>query len=66
MENLFSLQGKTAWVTGAAYGIGFAIAEALADAGARIVYNYGYAETHSAVCGCTGKRESTRRAFSAT
>ena len=39
MENLFSLQGKTAWVTGAAYGIGFAIAEALADAGARIVYN---------------------------
>ena len=35
MENynqLFSLEGKTALVTGAAYGIGFAMAEALAGA----------------------------------
>ncbi len=37
--NVFSLEGKIAWVTGASYGIGFAIAEALADAGARIVFN---------------------------
>ena len=29
MKNLFSLEGKNAWVTGAAYGIGFAIAKAL-------------------------------------
>ncbi|MDO4338288.1 MAG: gluconate 5-dehydrogenase [Eubacteriales bacterium] len=39
MKNLFSLEGKVALVTGAAYGIGFAIAEALAGAGARIAFN---------------------------
>jgi gluconate 5-dehydrogenase len=35
----FSLQGKIALVTGASYGIGFAIATALAGAGAKIVFN---------------------------
>lgn len=35
----FSLEGKTALVTGASYGIGFAIASALASAGAKIVFN---------------------------
>jgi len=35
----FSLTGKVALVTGASYGIGFAIASALAEAGARIVFN---------------------------
>ena len=35
----FSLEGKVALVTGAAYGIGFAIAEAYAKAGAKIVFN---------------------------
>ena len=36
---MFSLKGKIAWVTGASYGIGFAIAKALANAGATIVFN---------------------------
>ena len=36
---MFSLEGKTALVTGAAYGIGFAIAEAFAAAGAKIAFN---------------------------
>ena len=35
----FSLEGKVALVTGAAYGIGFAIAEGLAAAGAKIAFN---------------------------
>jgi gluconate 5-dehydrogenase len=39
MFNQFSLQGKVALVTGASYGIGFAIATALAEAGATIVFN---------------------------
>jgi len=35
----FRLDGKIALVTGASYGIGFAMAQALADAGATIVFN---------------------------
>lgn len=37
--NQFSLEGKIALVTGAAHGIGFAMACALAEAGAKIVFN---------------------------
>ena len=40
MTNLFSLEGKNAWVTGGCYGIGFAIAKAFAQAGAEnIIFN---------------------------
>ena len=35
----FSLEGKVALVTGASYGIGFAIASGFANAGAKIVFN---------------------------
>ena len=35
----FSLEGKVAWVTGASYGIGFAIASAFHAAGAKIAFN---------------------------
>jgi gluconate 5-dehydrogenase len=37
--NSFSLKGKIALITGASYGIGFAIASAYAAAGATIVFN---------------------------
>ncbi|MBE6942584.1 MAG: gluconate 5-dehydrogenase [Ruminococcaceae bacterium] len=37
--NAFSLEGKVALITGASYGIGFAIATAYANAGAKIVFN---------------------------
>jgi len=39
MQNMFSLEGKVALVTGASYGIGFAIASAMAKAGATICFN---------------------------
>lgn len=39
MDEMFSLKGKIALVTGASYGIGFAIASALAKAGATIIFN---------------------------
>lgn len=39
MSDIFRLDGKVALVTGASYGIGFAIAKAMAEAGATIVFN---------------------------
>ncbi|MCR5564523.1 MAG: gluconate 5-dehydrogenase [Gammaproteobacteria bacterium] len=38
-QNMFSLEGKVALVTGASYGIGMAIAKGLMDAGAKVVFN---------------------------
>jgi gluconate 5-dehydrogenase len=39
MQELFSLKGKVAWVTGASYGIGYSIASAYAAAGATVIFN---------------------------
>ncbi|MBR5156791.1 MAG: gluconate 5-dehydrogenase [Clostridia bacterium] len=39
MNQMFDLTGKVALVTGASYGIGYAIAKAYAQAGAKIVFN---------------------------
>lgn len=39
MDNLFSLKGRIAFVTGASRGLGFAMAKALKDAGATVVIN---------------------------
>lgn len=39
MNQAFSLEGKIALVTGASYGIGFSIAKAYAQAGAKICFN---------------------------
>ena len=38
LQDLFSLEGKVALVTGASYGIGYAIASAYAKSGAKIVF----------------------------
>ena len=39
MKDMFSLQDKVALVTGASYGIGFALASGFAQAGATVVFN---------------------------
>ncbi len=39
MNNMFDLTGKVALVTGASYGIGYALAKGFANAGAKIVFN---------------------------
>jgi len=48
--NLFDLTGRTALITGASKGIGYALAQALGAAGARVVINARDAATLGAAC----------------
>ncbi len=52
--NLFSLEGKTALVTGGSRGIGYAIAKALIGAGARVIVTARTKETLNAAAGTLG------------
>jgi gluconate 5-dehydrogenase len=60
MSDLFSLDGKVALVTGSSRGLGFAMAEALAAHGARVVLNGRVAESLE-----TRAETLTQRGFSA-
>ena len=68
MTQLFDLSGRTALVTGSARGIGFALAEGLATAGARVVLNGTRADTVAqAVARLEGKGLDVQgRAFDVT
>ncbi|WP_175837549.1 SDR family oxidoreductase [Burkholderia anthina] len=68
MTSLFDLSGRTALVTGSARGIGFALAEGLAKAGARVVLNGTQPDTvAAAVARLTGQGfDAQGRAFDVT
>ena len=63
---MFSLEGKVALVTGASYGIGFALATAFARAGAKIAFNDIKQELVTKGSLHTRRKVSTPKATSAT
>ena len=63
-KNIFSLQGRTALITGSARGLGYAMAEGLAEAGARVIIN-GTTEAGVAKA-VAGLREKGHKADGAT
>ncbi|MFJ1211588.1 SDR family oxidoreductase [Burkholderia pyrrocinia] len=68
MTSLFDLGGRTALVTGSARGIGFALAEGLATAGARVILNGTQADTVAAAVGRLADKgyDAQGRAFDVT
>ena len=63
-KSMFSLEGKIALVTGGAHGIGFAIAESYAEAGATVVFNCSNEESLKrglAAYKCAGTAVKTKR-----
>ncbi|MBN3725456.1 SDR family oxidoreductase [Burkholderia sp. Ac-20379] len=68
MTSLFDLSGRTALVTGSARGIGFALAEGLAAAGARVIVNGTQADTVAAAVARLAERgfDAQGRAFDVT
>ena len=60
-DSLFSLQGKTALVTGASYGLGVTFAETLAGAGANLVLAARSLDKVQAVAGQADDLRATRR-----
>jgi gluconate 5-dehydrogenase len=68
MTSLFDLSGRTALVTGSARGIGYALAEGLATAGARVIVNGTQADTVAAAVARLAERgfDAQGRAFDVT
>ena len=60
MTQLFDLSGRTALITGSARGIGFALAEGLATAGARVILNGTRADTVAEAVGQLSTRKKSR------
>ena len=65
-KNMFSLEGKITLVTGGAHGIGFAIAESYAEAGATVVFNCSNEESLKRGLAHTKKKASMPTDMSAT
>jgi gluconate 5-dehydrogenase len=66
MTQLFDLSGRTALVTGSARGIGFALAEGLATAGASVILNGTRADTVAEAAGRLKRRGSRPKAVPST
>ena len=58
LKEAFGLQGKTALITGGGTGLGYAIAECMAAAGAQVVIAGRREDVLKEACGKIGKRRA--------